>query len=272
MNPIAQLLDSFRDLGRRVGVRMGRPLKIKINGRVFYLNAERNAVYHASNSTGKLVRMVDVIESAGCILDVGANCGLFSGLCAMRFPGSDIHAFEPSSDLLPVLRANCEGLGVSIHSTAVGETSGEVTFFINPHSQQTNSIERSAVEAFSQGEALIEVQVPCTTLDAFARAEGISRVDVLKIDVQGFEGPVLRGARNLLPGVSMLFLETTWLDVEGVQRILPAAEHYGFTHVTIVNPVYTGADLLFTREPLRTATKDMLQFKLGSESAGSPWF
>lgn len=220
----------------------------------------------------KLVRMVDLIKSAETIFDVGANCGIFAALCARRFPAATIHAFEPAKALQPVLALNCSAPNISVHQLAVGERDELVTLYVNPDSQQTNSMQLAAVEAFL-GPTKVEAEtIHCVALDSFVNEHAVGPVDVLKVDVQGLEGAVLRGAQAALENVRYLFLEVTWLDLEGVQRILPAAEHYGFKHVAVVNPVYTGADLLFTREPLVTDVPNVLRFPLGEESAGKPWF
>lgn len=220
----------------------------------------------------KLVRMVDLLTDAKTIFDVGANCGVFSALCARKFPTASIHAFEPAEALQSILALNCSSAGITVHQLAVGERDELVTLYVNPDSQQTNSMQLSAVEAFLDPAKIETETIPCVAVDSFVAEHAIGPIDVLKVDVQGLEGAVLRGARGALEDVRYLFLEVTWLDLEGVQRVLPAAEHYGFKHVAVVNPVYTGADLLFTRERLVTEVANVLRFPLGAESAGVPWF
>lgn len=252
--------------------RMGKPLRIKVDGGNYYINPEPAALYHAHHSMSKLVRMVDLIGDAKSIFDVGANCGIFATLCARKFPTATIHAFEPAKALQPILVRNCADTNVVVHQLAVGEQNGLVTLFVNPDSQQTNSLERSAVAAFSDSSNIETETVPCVTIDSFVSEHTIPPIDVLKVDVQGLEGAVLRGARAALEGVQYLFVEATWLDPEGSQRILPAAEHYGFKHLAVVNPVHTGADLLFTREPLITELANVPRFALGPTNAGKQWF
>lgn len=251
--------------------RVGKPLCIKVDGSGYYLNSEPTALYHALHSTSKLVRMVELIRDASSIFDVGANCGIFAALCARKFPTAAIHAFEPATALQPILALNCSAVNISVHQLAVGERNELVTLYVNPDSQQTNSLQFSAVEAFIDSAKIETETISCVAVDSFAAEHSIVPIDVLKVDVQGLEGAVLRGARAALQSVQYLFLEVTWLDLEGVQRILPAAEHYGFRHVAVVNPVYTGADLLFTREPLITKVPNVRRFQLGAESAGKPW-
>ncbi len=220
----------------------------------------------------KLVRMVALIENATSIFDVGANCGIFAALCARKFPTATIHAFEPAPALQSTLALNCSAANISLHQLGVGERDELATLYVNPHSQQTNSLQFSALAPFLDSTTVETEEIRCVSLDSFMSANTIDPIDVLKVDVQGLEGAVLRGAQTTLESVQYLFLEVTWLDLEGVQRILPAAEHYGFSYVAVVNEVYTGADLLFTRKPLTTEVQNVLRFPLGAESAGKQWF
>lgn len=264
-----QLIDALRLLTLN---QLGKPLRVKIKGRSYYLNSEATAFYHAMHSTPKLVRMVELIGDAKSIFDVGANCGIFAALCAQKFPSATIHAFEPAMALQPTLARNCSAPNISVHQLAVGERNEFVTLYVNSDSQQTNSLQLSAVEAFLDSTKVETETIPCVAIDSFVAKNSIASIDVLKVDVQGLEGAVLRGAKAALESVQYLFLEVTWLDLEAVQRILPAAKRYGFRYVAVVNPVYTGADLLFTREPLLTRVPNVRRFQLGAESAGRAWF
>jgi FkbM family methyltransferase len=251
---------------------MGKPLHVTVNGSKYWLNPEPTALYHARNSMPKLKRMVDLIGDARSIFDVGANCGIFAALCAERFPAATIHAFEPAAGLQPMLAHNCAADNIAVHQLAVGERNEVVTLYVHPESQQANSLQAAAVEAFLDPAEIETETTSCVSVDSFMAENSIANVDVLKVDVQGTEGAVLRGAQAALKDVRYLFVEASWLDPESVQHLLPAAEHYGFQHATVVNPVHSGADLLFTREPLVTDVPNLLQFPLGSEGAGRPWF
>ncbi|WP_179963724.1 FkbM family methyltransferase [Mycobacterium marseillense] len=269
LDQAAATIDAFR---LRALNRQGKPLRVKVDGNTYYLNPESTALYHARQSMPKLVRMVELIGDATTIFDVGANCGIFAALCARKFPTATIHVFEPAKTLQSILALNCSAPNISVHELAVGDQNDLLTLYVHPDSQQANSLRLSAVEPFLHGTEFKTETIRCVTLDSFAAEHGVPPIDVLKVDVQGLEGAVLRGAQSSLKSVQYLFLEVTWLDLEGVQRILPAAEHYGFRYVAVVNEVYTGADLLFTREPLNAKVPNVLRFPLGAESAGQPWF
>jgi FkbM family methyltransferase len=231
--------------------RRGAPIPCVHEGTRLYLNAEPSARYHLENTAPKIQRLVDVLVSApGVVFDVGANCGWYSALVSRRFPDAKIHAFEPAPDLQHVLRMNVGG-NVTVVAQAVGDHAGTAALHINPDSQQTNSTLVDAVRPFAKRGRITKVDVPLTTLDDYCAANRIDKVDVLKVDVQGAEGSVFRGARTLLPRVQTVVVESTWLDLESISGILPFAQKVGFEHLQVVNLVLSGADVALSRTPLR---------------------
>jgi FkbM family methyltransferase len=131
----------------------------------------------------------------GHVLDVGANVGYTASVFARALdPGRKVYAFEPDVTnydfLVTALRtAGIEDRVVPILS-AVGETQGTVELWLNATS---NADHRIATETFKPGQTRT---VPCVTVDGFAKAQGIAgEIAFVKIDVQGFEPPVLRGMK-----------------------------------------------------------------------------
>ena len=241
----------FTDCRIRIAIRRRELVPFKYEGSTYYLNPENAALYHIRNSTSKLNRMAQLIsEDTRVVFDVGANCGIFSAIVATRLPEAAIHSFEPSEDLVPVIRKNCEGLNVIIHQMAVGETTEEMKLYVNPESQQTNSLNLDAVRLFSSEDKIQKRSVDCIGLDEFVMQSGVDRIDVLKVDVQGFEGAVFRGSKKVLDNVNQLFVESTWMDVNSIIDAIPLARRHGFKYAAVVNPVFMGADLLFSRNPI----------------------
>jgi FkbM family methyltransferase len=124
-------------------------------------------------------------------LDVGANIGVFALTMAALNSRATVHAFEPVASNYERLVGNVElnrRDNVLAHHLAVAEKSGMVRITSDDRSPATNRI------STDNSAALVE----SVTLDDFCAAEGIAEVDLVKIDVEGAEPLVLRGASSLL--------------------------------------------------------------------------
>jgi hypothetical protein len=75
----------------------------------------------------------------------------------------------------------------------------------------------------------------------------ISSIDILKIDCQGVESLILKGAVKVLQNTNYLILEISFFD-KGVQELLNFVSNY-FPYYKVVNPVLLGADLVFSKKP-----------------------
>jgi FkbM family methyltransferase len=135
-----------------------------------------------------LSRVIKGIYSADCtFLDIGANFGYYSMVLAHTF-GSHFqaYAFEPNPTVYERLVRNI-GLnsGVTVHPfmVGVGDQAGTVGMTCHDSNSGTTRLDGDG-------------DVAVTTIDAFCAQRSIKRVDVMKVDVEGFELKVLHGARS----------------------------------------------------------------------------
>ena len=123
-------------------------------------------------------------------VDVGANVGVFSTLVGTRIPGVRITAVEPfppvREDLLANLALN--DLSITVVDAALSDTAGEATFEV----LDRDVLNRLAPEGDLAGD---RITVPVTTLDELV---GDDPPALIKIDVEGSELLVMKGARRLL--------------------------------------------------------------------------
>ena len=142
------------------------------------------------------------------VLDIGANFGLYSIVAEARLNHSGIvHAFEPNPDALSLLQRN---LGdptrherVRIHPIAVGAETGMVKFLCSEDSAFSSVIDNGR-NPLRKG-----LEVRQTTLDSFVAESALPGVDLVKIDVEGYEPEVLSGGESLLsrPDAPILLIE-----------------------------------------------------------------
>lgn len=130
-------------------------------------------------------------------IDVGANIGAFTLL--MREMASEVHAFEPVPETFCRLKKNLDfnnGSGEAhLNCVAVGASQGLVQFEIDDRAPATNRI-KSTTDGPKSHVGYVQ-NFASISLDQYARERGLGRVALLKIDVEGMEPYVLRGARDL---------------------------------------------------------------------------
>jgi FkbM family methyltransferase len=135
-------------------------------------------------------------HAGSIVFDVGANVGLFS-LLAARWVGltGHVYAFEPAPEALRALRYHIELNDLAGRVEAIGsalaDRCGEALFYAHRFNGE-NSLSPSHARRVPSAAA---VRVPLTTVDAFCAERNIVPT-LLKIDVEGYELHVLRGARQ----------------------------------------------------------------------------
>jgi len=136
------------------------------------------------------------VQKDDTFFDVGANIGVYTLLASqLAGEGGHVHSFEPLSDANELLRSNVrlnQCGNVTINPVAIGEENGEVPIYINAQ----NAL--SSLGNTNRGKIIKSQTVQILTLDTYAKGAGVSKLDFLKIDVEGFEGHVLRGAEKLI--------------------------------------------------------------------------
>jgi len=137
------------------------------------------------------------LHRPGTLLDIGAHDGAVTRPLA-ALPGSQVQAFEPLPSAFARLAAGTAGLGnVTRHALALGDRAGEITLSVpvvdGVAQEQWASIAKGYAD---MGPRVAERRhlVPLRTLDSF----GFGDVTAVKLDAEGGEYAVLRGARETL--------------------------------------------------------------------------
>lgn len=164
------------------------------------------------------------------ILDLGANIGQFAVAAGHLFTDTKIISFEPNPEVVEVLRENVIDLPVEVRNLAVGRAPGAATFYVNTDSQVSSLLPLGGARMrdFPKSVVRDEIKVPVENLDSlFFRRELIQPI-LLKIDVQGFEGEVIAGAKNFLKTVSWVVMEVSFTDLyEGESDFISLANLLG---------------------------------------------
>ena len=196
------------------------------------------------------------------VVDIGAHKGGFAREWLRARPQDSLLCIEANPALKEEFwRTVAHSLHVRLHSLAIAESNGMSQFNVC-HSTATSSLLKpsdTAPTEYLQAMKVTHVRdTPCETLDHFMAMEGLQRVDVIKMDVQGGEASVLRGGRKAFSGASYVICELQFralYDSAGTaESLITSLKEHGFHLVMLFDLNYcrTGeliwADGLFARD------------------------
>jgi len=217
----------FRSLMQRVDF----PVSIRIEGikHPVSVSFSRNLGYVLSGGHGiefeeqeNFLKLTGMAECRA-LYDIGANIGIYAFMFASAMPDRRVHMFEPDALNAKLLRRSIQQAGLracDLTEAAVSDNDGVLTFHSDFVSGATGSIRQgdSFLETHHHGDP-VAVQVRSVCLDHVASSTSMDP-DVIKIDAEGAELSIFRGAERVLArSQPLLFFECNE-DREEIQRYL----------------------------------------------------
>jgi FkbM family methyltransferase len=145
------------------------------------------------------------------VIDVGANQGQWIGSLTEILPIPEVWIFEPNADAMKICRKRIGNrLGVKYFDIALGDAASQATLHVTASSNFASILQprNQVLEAHYGKDAarvVMEKRVDVCPLDSLVPES--RSVDLLKIDVQGFERAVLSGARRVLANTRAVLIE-----------------------------------------------------------------
>jgi FkbM family methyltransferase len=256
---LLRIMSVYRVGNRLPGSRFGRSdrraeLTVRLHGVSFRVHVRWNngdpyslvEVLLGGEYSGYLPRGLKIHT----IVDLGANIGMFSLLCAAVFPGADIYCVEPDAGNLDMLKRNSDGINtasVRYLRGAAWTYDGETTLITSDR-----DTEHSLVDA---AEKTGKVTIPCYTMESIIRKAGFTGIDLLKVDIEGAERELLTYCEPWINRVKLILLELhpalTGFDVTNLQAKL---EPLGFVVFDKRFPFCANTNVL-TRDEMNYLTK-----------------
>ena len=207
-------------------ITFGRGIKRQIGGESIKFPARWSRYYEAEYEPETFKFLQTHLKKGATFLDIGAHIGLFS-VVAARIVGESgkVFSFEPTpftrNVLTEVVRLNSCSEVAEIRGEAVSAQSGKTTFF------DTGDTISNANSLVKTARSRNEIEVSLISVDEFVSERNLT-VDCLKIDVEGAELDVLRGAKNtfleMRPaarlGLHPQFIEQNGQNLEEIWEVL----------------------------------------------------
>lgn len=163
------------------------------------------------------------------VLDIGANEGLFTEMIHRIIPSASIIAFEPLSECVKkLLELQPRIPSLSVIPFALGDEEGGRTIHCNAFLPSSSLLRAEKLHeiAFPYTKQIREESIKISTLDLLLKGHSLKRSVLAKIDVQGYELHVLKGAVQTLPLIDILIVETSYFSLYQGQSAF--AEVYDF--------------------------------------------
>lgn len=169
------------------------------------LFAHKGYWFHGRRREAEEMEAIRALVAPGdFVVEVGGHIGYISlwfAECAGRGTGCRVTVFEPGSNNLPYIRENVRGIEhITLIEKGCGSKAGQLEFFEDNLTGQNNSFVASfeGLRANIDAAPNVDIQISKHTVDVVRLDTELADAvpDFVKIDVEGFEFPVLRGANG----------------------------------------------------------------------------
>jgi FkbM family methyltransferase len=165
------------------------------------------------------------------VIDAGANVGQFASQVREVLPTAHIHSFEPMQDCFETLNTTfAHDPHFTAHHMALGDVSQDSVLYKNDYSPSSSLLKNTDLldTTFPFAQESIEENIVIRTLDTVLQVTNLKKNILFKLDVQGYEEKVLRGAKTMLDASSIVLIETSFYPLYQGQPLF--ADIYTLLH------------------------------------------
>ena len=188
---------------------------------VMQSTGQQPAVYHYFEDHNESLKIaMHFLPEDPVIIEAGAYEGKESCAMAAYWPKGHVHCFEPAGTLFERVKSNAASISnISAYQLALADQSGKRVLHLSKEMDDLERVSMSSsllppkdclLYSAAKFEGYEVVQV--TTLDAWAKAYQIPKVDMLWLDVQGGQLDALKGAETLLGSVSVILAKLEFVE------------------------------------------------------------
>jgi len=205
--------------------------KLSLSG-LGILNHENDYVSGEKNFIEQLIQQNKL--TSGVVLDIGANIGNYSIMLRQHKISLPLFSFEPNQDSYNTLAQNAELYKFTSIKKGMGAQTGQAKMYdyASENSTEHASMYRDVIEQIHKSVAR-EIDIQLTTVDEFVAQNNIDEIALLKIDTEGNELNVLKGAsqsieKGLINIIQIEFNEMNVVSRSFMKDIVDMLPSYNF--------------------------------------------
>lgn len=179
------------------------------------------------------------------IFDVGANLGSYSKKVKKVLKNKNISffLFEPNDSLNGSLKKATGKFTSTINNFAISDENGEAVLYLNKISSQSSLLKKKDLI----GDLEREVDVKTVRLDTYIKNKSITKIDILKIDVEGLELKVLESLSNVISEIeiTLIKIEIQFNNKDNLPNVINYLNKYGYELSGFSNTKYLKNSIFF---------------------------
>ena len=152
-------------------------------------------------------------NSISTIYDLGGNIGTWTQLAKAVIPQAAVHGFEPIPQYQEAYAKTTAGINnVTLHKVGVGSDNKKEKFNFAAHSSSFLEVSENLTNMFPSQKKTNEFVVDMVRLDDYVKTNNLPYPDLMKLDVEGYELEVLKGAVNCMENCQYIVLEVSFIE------------------------------------------------------------
>lgn len=149
----------------------------------------------------ELLLIHQLLKNDSVFVDIGTNKGIYLYQAEKIIKSGKIYGFEPNSGLVNYIQPLFPK--VKIFPLAVSSTTGTSVLHIP---KKANGLQDTRASLEDMGDEVEKVEIQTITLDDWTKQENVSKIDLVKIDVEGHEFDTIKGCKGILETIKPTFI------------------------------------------------------------------
>lgn len=138
-------------------------------------------------------------RSPKIIFDGGANIGFVTYQFHKRFKNASIYSFEPNPSVFSKLKKSTESnKNVYVINKGIGNEDLILNFYKNNNTGTSSFLEPNDFHKAHLARKYEKIEIPTISINQFCQQNSIDKIDILKLDIEGFELNALKGCKEML--------------------------------------------------------------------------